>query len=393
MLILHANIKTMDGREFPDGYVTFENGVITAVGDAADAPAATDILDAKGQLLLPGFIDPHCHIGMWEDSLGFEGDDGNEETDPLTPQLRAIDAVNPFDRCFSEAVSFGITTVVTGPGSANPIGGQWIAMKTVGKQIDRMVVKSPVGMKFALGENPKSAYHAKSQTPATRMATAALIREQLEKARRYMEDNARAEEDPDFDRPEYDAKCEALIPVLNRQVKAYFHAHRADDICTAIRLAKEFHLDYLLIHATEGHLISEVLQQEKAALIIGPIICDRSKPELRNQTPALAGTLAKHQIPFALCTDHPVIPIQYLATGATVAVAEGLTYETALNAITINAAKLCGIDQRVGSITVGKDADLLLFDSDPLAGYQKPTAVFVNGKQILPCTTDCQGGN
>lgn len=382
MLITHAYVKTMDGAEYPDGFVAFEDGVITAVGSMAEAPSCTDAIDAQGQLLLPGFIDPHCHIGMWEDGLGFEGDDGNEETDPVMPQLRAIDAVNPLDHCFREAIAFGITTVVTGPGSANPIGGAWLAMKTAGQRIDDMLVKSPVGMKFALGENPKSAYNSKNQTPITRMATASLIREQLAKARRYMEDQARAETDEDADPPEYDIKCEALLPVLKREIKAFFHAHRADDICTAIRIAKEFDLDYVLIHCTEGHLIPDVLQKEGAAMIIGPVICDRSKPELRNFSPELGGKLQKSGLSFAVCTDHPVIPIQYLPLSCMIASAEGLEQEEALRAITCNAAKICGIFDRVGSITVGKDADLVLFNTDPLSGYVKPTAVFIAGKQI-----------
>jgi len=381
MLIINANIKTMDGQDYPNGYVRFENGVITAVGDMSDAPSSDQVLDAKGQLLLPGFIDPHCHIGMWEDGLGFEGDDGNEDTDPVMPQLRAIDAVNPFDHCFEEAISFGITTVVTGPGSANPIGGEWLAMKTVGRRIDDMAIKAPIGIKFALGENPKSSYNSKNQTPVTRMATAALIREQLAKAKRYMEDKARAAEDDETDEPEYDIKCEALIPVLKREIKAFFHAHRADDICTAIRIAKEFSLDYVLIHCTEGHLIADLLKQENAAIIIGPVICDRSKPELRQFSPALGGKLQQNGIAFGICTDHPVIPIQYLAISGMIASAEGMEKDTALEAITCNAAKICGIFDRVGSITVGKDADLLLFDADPFSGYVKPSAVFVSGQR------------
>ncbi len=231
MLIIHATVKTMEGPVFPDGYVQIMDGIIAATGPMTEVPEDSEVLDAKGALLLPGFIDPHCHIGMWEDGLGFEGDDGNEGTDPITPQLRAIDAVNPLDHCFSEALSAGITTVITGPGSANAIGGEWLAMKTWGHRIDDMVIKTPVGMKFALGENPKSSYNAKE-------ATAALIREQLCKAKRYLEDTVRASQEEDFDKPDYDAKCEALLPVLRREIKAFFHAHRADDICTAIRIAK-----------------------------------------------------------------------------------------------------------------------------------------------------------
>ena len=384
MLIIHANIRTMEQTDYPDGYIRAENGKITELGPMDRLPCpAEDAFDAKGMLLLPGLIDPHCHIGMWEDGLGFEGDDGNEETDPLTPQLRAIDAVNPLDHCFEEARQAGITTVVTGPGSANPIGGEWLAMKTAGNCIDDMLVKAPVGMKFALGENPKASYNSKSQTPVTRMATAALIREQLAKARRYREDLARAEEDPDCDKPEYDAKCEALLPVLGRRSKAFFHAHRADDICTAIRIAKEFGLDYVLVHCTEGHLIPEILRREHCPVIIGPVICDRSKPELKNLSPALGGILAGQGLPVALCTDHPAVPIQYLALSGLIAVSEGLDREAALRAVTCEAARSCGIGDRVGSIAPGKDADFVLFDGDPLAACQKPAAVFINGVQVF----------
>ncbi len=383
MLIIHANIKTMEQTDYPDGYLRVENGKITAIGRMEELSAPVeDAFDAKGMLLLPGFIDPHCHIGMWEDGLGFEGDDGNEDTDPITPQLRALDAINPFDRCFAEARQAGITTVVTGPGSSNPIGGEWLAMKTAGNRIDDMTIKAPIGMKFALGENPKSSYNSKNQTPITRMATAALIREQLHKAQRYAEDLKAAEEDDDCDKPEYDAKCEALLPVLNREIKAFFHAHRADDICTAIRIAKEFSLDYVLVHCTEGHSIADVLKKEGCPAIVGPVICDRSKPELRSFSPALAGLLTNAGVPIGLCTDHPVIPIQYLPLSGMVAISEGLAPDTALQAITCKAAEICGISDRVGSICVGKDADFLLFENDPLIDMKKPAAVFIDGIQI-----------
>ncbi len=382
MVITHAHIKTMEDCEYADGYLQFRDGKILSVGDMADAPADNVILDASGKVLLPGFIDPHCHIGMWEDGLGFEGDDGNEETDPITPNLRALDAVNPLDRCFTEALQAGITTVVTGPGSANPIGGEWLAMKTFGSRIDDMIIKAPVGMKFALGENPKSSYNSKNQTPITRMATAALIREHLKKAQRYLEDLSRAEQDEDYDPPEYDAKSEALLPVIKGELKAFFHVHRADDICTAIRIAKEFHLNYLLIHCTEGHLIPEVLKSEHSDIIIGPIICDRSKPELRNFSAALGSELEKNGISFALCTDHPVVPIQYLTLSGTVASSEGLSPDTVLKSITCNAAKICGISDRVGSIVPGKDADFILFDCDPLIACAKPTDIFICGRKV-----------
>lgn len=374
----------MDHHAYPDGYVLWEDGVIHAVGPMTELTEIDpNALDAEGALLLPGFIDAHCHIGMWEDGLGFEGDDGNEDTEPVTPQLRAIDAVNPLDRCFTEALESGITTVVTGPGSANPIGGSWLAMKTDGRRIDEMLVKEPVGMKFALGENPKSSYHTKDSGPATRMATAALIREQLYKAKRYLADKQLHENQPDeYDAPEYDIRCEALIPVLTRQVKAFFHAHRADDIFTALRLSREFHLDCVIVHGTDGHLVADILAKEGAQVITGPLLCDRSKPELRELTPRNPAALSAAGVKVAICTDHPVIPIQYLRLSAALAVAEGLDTDMALRAITIDAAKICGLDDRIGSITVGKEADFVLFarDDDPLSFQVKPQAVFVRGR-------------
>ena len=255
MLFRNARILPMDGPELPTGYLLTEGKTIKAVGDMQDCPVHTDSIDLEGKLILPAFIDAHSHLGMFGDGLSFEGDDGNEETDPVTPHLRAIDAVNPFDRGFSEALAAGITTVLTGPGSANPVAGEWCAIKTFGGGVDEMLLKASAGMKFALGENPKNAYNAKNQSPVTRMATAAFIREQLKKAKRYMEDLARAGEE-DVDEPEYDIKCEAMIPVLKGEAKAFFHAHRADDIMTAVRIAREFQLDCVIVHATEGYLLS-----------------------------------------------------------------------------------------------------------------------------------------
>ncbi|PWL44280.1 MAG: amidohydrolase [Clostridiales bacterium] len=383
MLIINANIKTMEDEDFENGYIAVSDGKIQSVGPMSEAPPDEDVYDAQGMTLYPGFIDAHCHLGMWEDGLGFEGDDGNEETDPVTPQLRAIDAINPLDRTFREAVEGGITTVLTGPGSANPIGGQWAAIKTRGRRIDDMILKEPVGMKFALGENPKSVYNDKNQAPNTRMATAALIREQLKKAQRYLEDLERIEEDGDCDEPEYDIKCEALLPVLRKEQKAFFHAHRADDIFTAVRIAKEFDLDLVLCHCTEGHLIADLLKEEGYGVIAGPILGDRSKPELRNLERSGLAKLSREGIQAGLCTDHPETPIQYLPLCAGVAVGAGLDYKEALKAITIYPARIVGIDDRVGSIKAGKDADFLLYDGDPLSPYHHPKQVFINGEKCL----------
>ncbi len=315
--------------------------------------------------------------------LGFEGDDGNEATDPVTPQLRAIDALNPLDRTFAEARQSGVTTVLTGPGSANAIGGQWAALKTVGRRIDDMVLDPAIGMKFALGENPKVTYNEKNVTPVTRMATASLIREQLRKAARYLDDKERADEDEDFDEPEFDAKCEALIPVLEGKQKAFFHAHRADDIFTAVRIAKEFKLDLVLVHGTEGYLVRDILAEENVPVIAGPILCDRSKPELRNLTVENPALLDQAGILTALCTDHPVIPIQYLPLTAGIAVGAGMERERALKAITIHAARAVGIDDRVGSLAPGKDADIAVFDGDPCSPYTRPRMVMIDGKWII----------
>jgi len=383
MIILNAKIITMEGSVYENGFLSAENGVITAIGPMEEAPpAGQEVIDAKGAMLLPGFVDAHCHIGMWEDGLGFEGDDGNEDTDPVTPHLRALDAVNPMDKCFQEACEAGVTSVITGPGSANAISGCLMAMKTTGRQIDKMVLKEPVAMKMALGENPKSTYHGKNQAPVTRMATAALIREQLFKARKYWEQLRRAAADDELDEPEYDFKCEALIPVLKKEIPVHIHAHRADDIFTAIRLCREFDLDYVLIHCTEGHLIAEELKEANPRIVIGPILCDRSKPELKNHTPANGGVLYRAGLDFAICTDHPVIPAQYLPLSAGVCVRDGLPYEKALESITIIPARICGIDDRVGSLAVGKDADFSVFSADPLSVYSRPDMVFVSGKRV-----------
>lgn len=383
MLLIHGMIHTMEGETYTDGFVHIDGTKIQAAGEMSSLPdIPEDVIDLKGAHVYPGFIDAHSHIGICEDGLGFEGEDVNEETHPLTPQLRAIDAVNFLDDCFKEAVAAGITTVLTGPGSANPIGGQWVAMKTFGHSMEEMTIKEPVGMKFAFGENPKSCYNAKSMAPVTRMATAALIRKQLQKARNYIEDIKRAAEDEELDEPEYDDKCEALIPVLNRKIKAFMHAHRADDILTAVRIAKEFNLDYVIVHATEGYKIADILAKENAAVITGPIICDRSKPELKGLTPKNTALLYEKGLSCAVCTDHPVIPIQYLPLSAAICVKEGLPREEAIRAMTIRAARIAGIDERVGSILPGKDADLAVFSEDPLLVASSPSLVVINGQLV-----------
>jgi len=377
----------MAGVNYENGYVFIKNTKIAAVGDMAELDLKEDeciqVIDAEGGYVLPGFIDAHCHVGMWEDSMGFEGDDGNEDTDPVTPHLRAIDAVNPCDRAFQEAREAGITTVVTGPGSANVIGGQFAAVKTWGRRIDDMILKEPVAMKVAFGENPKSVYHQKNQSPTTRMATAAILRESLMKAKEYKETMNRYLQDPDEnEKPDFDLKMESLQKVLNKEIPIKAHAHRADDIFTALRIAREFDINITLEHCTEGHLIADYLKEENVPVMVGPILSDRSKIELKNLTLKTPGILAKQGLSVAIITDHPEIPIQYLSLCAALAVREGMEETEALKAITINAAKNCGISDKVGSLEVGKDADIGIFDLNPLDFRSKAKYVIINGRIV-----------
>ncbi len=384
MIVKNAKIITMeDNGIIENGYVIVNDGIITDIGIGDPDTTDTEIIDACGCELYPGFIDAHCHLGLWEDGLGFEGNDGNEDTDPCTPHLRAIDSINPMDKCFSEALAAGITTVIAGPGSSNPIGGQMVAMKTYGRRMEDMIIKTPFAIKFALGENPKTCFNGRDEAPTTRMAIVAIIREQLAKAKKYLDGVDLAKEDEETEPPEYDIKCEALIPLLKREIPAHFHAHRSDDIFTAIRISKEFNLDFRIVHATEAYLIADELREDNVSVIIGPIICDRSKPELKQLTEKNATILKSCGVSFAICTDHPVIPAQYLALSTSIAVEEGLDRESALRAITIDCAKLLGIENRVGSIKIGKDADMVVFDCDPLSGYKKPKIVIAGGKVIL----------
>ena len=382
MIIYNGVVHPMDGPVIPRGYVTFEGGKITAVGPMEELGETPEGLDAQGGHILPGFIDAHCHLGLFGDSLGFEADDGNESTDPCTPQLRAIDGVNPLDRGFQEAREGGVTTVLTGPGSANPIAGQFLAMKTNGRWVDEMVVKAPVAMKFALGENPKSVYNERKETPVTRMATAAIIRENLSKAQEYQDKQSKADEDPDTDMPDYDAKLEALVPVVEGEVPAHFHAHRADDIATAVRLSKEFGLDYVIVHGTEGYKVAELLAAEGVPVITGPCLTDRSKPELVGQTLENPALLARAGVKVAICTDHPETPIQYLPLCAAMAVRGGMEEEAALAAITATAAEIAGIEKRVGTLTPGKDADIVVTAGHPFDWNGRIKAVFIDGKQV-----------
>lgn len=391
MVVINVKIRSMADRDSECGFVRCSRGVFTELGDMsgyAEIPGE-EVIDGAGLTLCPGFIDAHCHLGMWNDALCFEGEDGNEDTDPSTPHLRAIDSVNPMDRCFGDAAAAGVTSVCTGVGSANPIGGSFIIIKTRGsRRVDDLVVKSPAAIKFALGENPKNTYNDRDETPVTRMATAAIIREQLTKAKRYSEDLAEYERlkgtEDEISRPDFDMKCEALLPLFDKEhpLKAHFHCHRADDIFTAQRLSREFGLDYVLIHCTDGALIAEELSEDKPAVVLGPVFGDRGKPELANHDIRTPAVLASHGMKFALCTDHPETPIQYLPLTAALAVRGGLDREEALRCITINAAEMLGVSDRIGSVEPGKDADFTLYADEPVDMMTSPVLTVIRGKIV-----------
>lgn len=379
ILIKNAQVFTMaQGARTAESEVLMDNGKIVATGN--DLPCAdAQVVDAKGMYVLPGVVDAHCHIGMFEDGMGFEGDDGNEATDPITPQLRALDAINPKDRCFSEALSCGVTSVATGPGSANVIGGQFVAMKTYGDHLSDMVFAEPLAMKAAFGENPKRVYSGQKRTPSTRMATAAVFRQAMVDAQAYAEKM----QSPDCDKhPERSLKNEILGKVLNRELLLKCHAHRADDILTALRMAEEFGVRVSVEHCTEGYLILDELKRFNIPYILGPLLSDRSKVELRNMTFKAPYEFYKAGVRFALMTDHPVIPIQFLTVQAALCVREGLPEMEALAAITRNAAWAIGQEHRIGSLEAGKDADLALYDGHPLDARTRVKQVYINGALV-----------
>lgn len=384
MLIINGTVHTMEGLTIPGGYVEIRGNKIAGFGPMEECPKQWEgeVFDAQGGHIQPGFVDAHCHLGMFGDAVGVEGDDGNEATDPCTPHLRAVDAINPMDRCFQEAREAGVTTVLTGPGSANPISGQFVAMKTAGRWLDDMVIKAPAAMKLALGENPKLTYHERHEGPITRMATAAVIRENLAKAVEYRDKLERAAADPDEEKPEFDAKLEALLPVVRRELPVHIHAHRADDIATGIRICKEFGLEYVIVHGTEGHLIANELAREGARVITGPCLGDRSKPELANMSLETPVLLAMAGVKIAICTDHPETPVQYLPLCAAMAVKGGLPADAALAAITIWAAEIGGVAHRVGSLTPGKDGDVVVMSGHPLNWLSRVSAVVVDGRRV-----------
>ncbi len=378
-VIKNAVLYTMETINKDVGYVAFNEGKITDVGRDFDPTkfAGYDIIDAGGKMLTPGLIEPHSHIGIMEEGIQFEGSDGNELTHPIYPELRGLDALNPNDTAFNETIKNGITTLVSGPGSGNVIGGTFTALKPYGKTVDDMIIKEEVCMKMALGENPKRVYSGQKKSPSTRMASAALIREWLTRAKAYH--IAKKQSENGKNTPAFDMKLESLSRVFDGLL-VKVHAHRSDDIMTAIRIAKEFDIDMTIEHGTESHLIANSVKASKIPVILGPTMGAASKYETKNRSFDSARILDEHGIEFAIMTDHPVVPIQNNLIQAALFVKAGLSKEAALKALTINAAKLNRLDDRVGSIKVGKDADLVLWSGDIFDIMTRPEKVFIDGK-------------
>lgn len=380
LLIKNGKIFTMTGENLHNGCVLIKDKKIIAINETIEETKLMTVIDAKGAWVMPGIIEAHCHIGLSEEGIRFEGDDINESTSPITGHLRAIDAINPLDQAFKDAIAGGITSVMTGQGSANVCGGKFLFMKTSGKCIDDMIVKDEAAMKVAFGENPKRVYSSKQTTPSTRMATAAILREALYKAINYKNKKEEALQKGDYF--ELDLKQECFMDVLDKKIPLKAHAHRADDILTAIRLAKEFNLDMTLDHCTEGHLIPEYIKKSGFSAIVGPSLTNRSKVELKNRTFKTAGVLNKYGVDVAITTDHPVVPIQYLPICAGFAAKEGLGIEESLKAITINPAKICGVEDIVGSIEVGKDADIAIFTGNPMEVFSETLYTIIDGNIV-----------
>jgi imidazolonepropionase-like amidohydrolase len=378
--ITGGRVVPLDGDPIEGGTVLIVDGVIEAVGTDVSVPDGVRTVDATGRWVLPGFVDAHAHVGIDEEGQGWAGNDTNEMTDPNGARLRALDAINPADVGFEDALSGGVTTVVVKPGSGNPIGGQTVAIKTWGRIVDEMIVKSPASVKSALGENPKRVYGDKKQLPSTRQGVAAVIRDALGKAQDYRSkrESAATKGEP-FDR---DPTLEVLVRVLDGELPWCQHTHRADDIATAIRLADEFGYRLIVNHATEGFLIADVLAERNIPCIVGPMLTTRSKVELRERTLANPGRLANAGVEVALTTDHPVVAINFLVHQATFAVKEGMTREDAMRSITVNPARMMGIDDRVGALRPGLDGDVVIWDGDPLDVMSRALQVFLHGAEV-----------
>ena len=380
MLAIKAGkIETMtEAGTLKDAVILIEDGRIKAIGEDVEIPEGAEVFDYGDKTILPGLIDAHTHLGIGEEGVGWEGRDYNETTNPVTPELRAIDAINPADLGLEDARKSGITSVMVAPGSANVIGGECLAMKTNGDYVDDMILKNPVGIKAAFGENPKRVYGEQKKSPSTRMAVAAEMRRVFMETEDYIK-NKDNDENDSFKR---DIKFESLARVINGEMPLKTHAHRADDIMTALRIADEFSIDLTIEHCTEGHKIAERLAEAGVPAIVGPSLTTRSKVEVKDRDFKTAAVLAEAGVKVALMSDHPVIPVDNLMVYAALAVKAGLERNEAYKSVTINPAEILGIDDRVGSLDSGKDADLVVYSGDPLDIAANVEAVYISGEKI-----------
>jgi len=372
-----GRVVPIDGPVVDGGTVLVRAGRIEAVGAGVAVPDGAEVVDCAGRWVLPGFLDAHVHLGVHEEGEGRDGNDTGELTDPSTPQVRALDAVNPADVGFADALAAGVLAVNVNPGSGNPIGGQTVALRCWGRTVEEMLLRAPSGMKSALGENPKRTYGDKGRLPSTRLGTAAVIRAALAAAADY---DAKRRLDDEGRRPDRDLGLEALAMVLRREIPWRQHCHRADDIATALRLAKEFGYDLVLDHGTEAHLLADVIAERGVPVLIGPLMTSRSKVELRQRSLRNPGLLAAAGVEISIVTDHPVVPVNFLVLQAILAVKEGLDPEVALRSLTLHPARVMGVLDRLGSLTAGKDADIVVWSGDPLDIRSRVLAAWVAGR-------------
>lgn len=383
LLIRNGMLHTMEAKGIIRGDLLIKNGKIVKIAKEITKTEQMQVVDAKGMHIYPGFIDAHSHIGISEEKISGQGDECNEGTNPVTPTMRAIDAINPMDSAFHNAIAAGITGVMVGPGSANAIGGQFAFVKTDGRCIDDMIVLAPAAMKIAFGENPMTNYGMNGNLPSTRMGIAALIREELWKAQQYLQKTDENSQEKDF-------TMECYRPLFEGKIPLKAHVHRVDDIFTAIRIAKEFGLGLTLDHCTEGHLVADEIAKSGFPAIVGPSLASRTKKEVSLSDFKTAGVLQKAGVTVALTTDHPVSRQQYLPLCAGLSVKEGMEEKGALRAITIDAAKICRVDERLGSLKEGKDADLVLCDGNPLEIKTSVRMTIINGKIVWSKEEDNQ---
>ena len=382
MYIIGGKILTMAGKEISDGIIHVLDGKIVEIGTREEITIEPQeqVLVVKDSLIMPGIIEAQCHMGITEEKKGMEGDDCNETVNPLTPYLRAIDAINSMDAAFDDAVRAGITAAMIGPGSSNVVGGQFALLKTKGRRVDDLIIKAPAAMKIAFGENPKVNYSGQGKSPSTRMAVAAMLRQELSEAQDYLERKENATEKGEYFQKDFTKEC--WIPVLEKEIPLKAHVHRTDDIFTAIRIAKEFGLRMTLDHCSEGHLIAEELAKEGFPAIVGPDLTSRNKIEVQNMSFKTPGVLNQAGVMIAITTDHPVSQIQSLPLCAGLAVKAGLPLEEGYKALTLYPAIICGVDDRMGSLEVGKDANIAIFDGNPMEVFTRTLYTIIDGEIV-----------